>query len=136
MSEWNKLVETFTKEVEDVVKPRPKRVNTNNSADTELVMAAMRAAITADQARDANAKARDAKKDLELLMFSKNVESISMPDRDDIVIKTTNSKKVTKKAISDLLGESEAAYLWGKMPNKESKSLSIPNRREIEPGMG
>ena len=108
--------------------------NSQNSSP-ELLMAAIEAAVAIDAEREAKAKASKARARLKLMMTSNNIESISMPDRKDISLKKTLSKKLTRAALKSILGEETATRVWENLGKKESISLDVPKKDEQdEPG--
>lgn len=134
MSDWSDIVDEL--KGNRITPAAPPRKVTPNSAGSnmDLVMAAMEAALSADMAKEAAAKAAHAKDRLFSIMRHRNIDSIAMPDRDNISIKTGSSKKMTLKALKEAIGEEEAMVVWGKLGKHTYTSLSVPKRRELEPG--
>jgi hypothetical protein len=98
-----------------------------------LLATAAAAALAADQSREASAKAKCLKADLEEAMKEKGVEHIQLADR-LIAFKTTNSKSKTLGAIKKILGEDEGKKLWDALPTPQRTSLDIPAPKIDEPG--
>lgn len=108
--------------------------NSQNSSP-ELLLAAIEAAVAIDAAREAKDKASKARSRLQLMMTSNGINSIAMPDRKDIELKKTMSKKLTKGALASILGKETADRVWEKLDKKESTSLDVPKKYEQdEPG--
>ena len=133
-SDWSNIVDKLIHDKKPKKKTPPKKLTSNaGRADMDLIMAAVEATIATDVAKQANQKATEAKNKLKLMMQSRNIDSISMPDRGEISLKTNTNKSFTKKALTEVLGKEEADYVWDRLPNREYKSLTIPKKPEPEP---
>ena len=63
-------------------------------------------------------------------MRNADIRSVYVPDFGSIELKDSSSRKPTKGAIVDILGESAGGSLWSKLPTKSYETLSIP---ELDP---
>jgi hypothetical protein len=101
--------------------------------DPELLKLATAAAKAADESREASAKARALKADLEDALNEKQLPGVTLPDR-VISFKTTNSKQKTMKAMKQVLGDAAGKKLWDALPTVPSTKLDIPAPKVDEPG--
>lgn len=63
-------------------------------------------------------------------MVESDIRSLHVPDYGNIVLKESSSRKPTKGAIKDILGEDAGDSLWAQLPQNRYESLSIP---ELDP---
>jgi hypothetical protein len=118
-------------------------VKTEVSQDLQAL--AFEAAIAADESREAGAKAKELKAELDTEMKAAGIAEIEMPDRDPIAYKVSKSKdktltalkkKASAEAKADGHDEKHAAKaakilwddFWGRFPMVERRTLSIPGR--------
>lgn len=104
-----------------------------DAVDVTILAAASAAALAADQSREASAKAKCLKADLEDAMKEKGLESIQLADR-LISFKVRNNRQKTLGAMKKILGEDEGKKLWDALPTPSSESLDIPAPMLDEPG--
>lgn len=110
--------------------PPIKATSNNKALDTELLMTAIEACIAQDQLKELEVKARKAKSKLYALMKVKNIQAIVMPDRNDIEIKNSTSRKTTKRSLKETYGDEMANFIWELFPKESSSYLSIPKKHE------
>ena len=100
--------------------------------DPDVIELAQSAAKAADESREAGAKARVLKADLEELLKARKLTGVTLNDR-VIAFKTTNSKQKTMKALKQVLGDAPGKKLWDALPTVPSTSLDIPPPTVHEP---
>lgn len=135
-------------------------VTANEGVPQEVLALAQQAALAADESREAGAKAKALKAELELAMQTAKVAEIALEDRDPITFVTKVVKSKALKALKTKMAEEARASamvedkgadtavaeaeaqakaktlwdtFWGLFPRLPSTSLNIPNPREPEP---
>lgn len=107
----------------DAVEDLGALVGTNEGVPQELLSLARSAALAADASREAGAKAKALKGELDEAMKAASVTEIAMPDRDPIAYKTTSAKAKTLKALKEKMIEEATKALAGSGAPPDTKAV-------------
>jgi len=110
-----------------------KLVERNAGVPQGVLAMAARAAQAADEAREADAKAKMLKAELTEAMKAAEVKKIHMEDRQPIAFKTKSDRQTTRKAIIGVIGEEVGTKLWANLPTPTKVYLDIPKREVDDP---
>jgi hypothetical protein len=144
----------------EVVEDLGALVEANEGVPQELLVLALQAALATDESREAGARAKVLKAELEEAMSAAGVTEVTLDDRDPIAFSTTAEKVKTLTALKQRMAEEAVSALaedadekaktaatvkaqaqaksvwsdfWGRFPTLPKTSLGIPKPREPEP---
>jgi hypothetical protein len=115
-----------------VVEAAPEPEPSAGVSPQHLIDLAQRAASLTDKARECNAEAGEARKELQLAMESVQADTVDLEDR-QIGFKESKSKSKTLGALKGILGDETGKKVWDALPTTTSRRLDVPKPNVDEP---